>query len=99
MQPIDCIYHTPALRSAVCHLPTATDEAAARGSVTAIEVEGEEEQEDDATASASLHIKNFTRPLQLKEVTDLLSENGTLIEGADGFWMDRQKRRCCCTVC
>lgn len=62
-------------------------------------MEEEADEEEDATASASLHIKNFTRPLQLKEVTDLLSENGTLVEGADGFWMDRQKRRCCCTVC
>jgi hypothetical protein len=49
-------------------------------------------------ASASLQIVNFTRPLQLREVHDLLGQYGTLVEGEDGFWMDRQKRRCLCTV-
>ena len=61
--------------------------------------EEEEEEDDSAVATASLHIKNFTRPLQLREVTALLEENGKLIESDDGFWMDKQKRRCCCTVC
>jgi hypothetical protein len=50
-------------------------------------------------ASVSLQIVNFTRPLQLREVQELLGQYGTLVEGEDGFWMDRQKRRCLCTVC
>ncbi|GAU95985.1 hypothetical protein RvY_07496 [Ramazzottius varieornatus] len=50
-----------------------------------------------ATPTALLHIKNLTRPFTEKQLKEMLSKTGTLVEGPDHFWLDSIKSQCIAT--